>query len=184
MEFEPLELPGLFLVTPRRHGDDRGWFSEIFREDLFRANVCDADFVQHNQSFSAAKGTVRGLHFQIEPRAQGKLVRCARGRILDVAVDLRASSPTYGRHVAVELTSAEGRQLWIPAGFAHGFCTLEANCELAYLVTDYYSPAHDRGVAWDDPDLAVEWPIVADEAAMSAKDRKLPSLRELGTVFA
>lgn len=184
MDFETLELSGLVLVTPRRHGDDRGWFSEIFRQDLFRANVCDAEFVQHNLSFSATKGTVRGLHFQIEPRAQGKLVRCARGAILDVAVDLRASSPTFGRHVAVELTSANGRQLWIPAGFAHGFCTLGENCELAYLVTDHYSPEHDRGLAWDDPALGIAWPVGTDEAVLSPRDRLWPRLRDLGDVFA
>lgn len=183
MQFEHLALSDLVLVTPKRHGDARGWFSEVFREDLFCAEAGDVRFVQHNQSYSAPKGTVRGLHFQLAPRAQGKLVRCPRGRVLDVAVDLRASSPTFGRHVAVELSAENGKQLWIPAGFAHGFCTLEADCELAYLVTDYYSPEHDRGIAWNDPALAIDWPVSAEEAALSPKDARQPRLAEIGRVF-
>lgn len=184
MRFERLGISGLLAVTPKRHGDERGWFSEVFREDLFRAEAGNVHFVQHNQSYSAPKGTVRGLHFQLEPRAQGKLVRCSRGRILDVAVDLRASSPTFGRHAAVELSAENGRQLWIPAGFAHGFCTLEPDCELAYLVTDTYSPEHYRGLRWNDPALAVDWPVDEAEAVLSPKDRVQPLLSELGPVFA
>lgn len=183
MQFAPLSLPDLLLVTPRHHGDDRGWFSEVFREDLFREAVGDVIFVQHNQSYSKPKGTVRGLHFQLAPRAQGKLVRCVRGRILDVAVDLRTSSPTFGRHVAVELSAETGRQLWIPVGFAHGFATLEENCEIAYMVTDYYSPEHDRGLAWNDPALGIDWPVGAEDAVLSAKDARQPRLSELGRVF-
>ena len=183
MRFESFDIDGLRLVTPRRHGDDRGWFSEVFREDLFRAEVGDVHFVQHNQSFSAPKGTVRGLHFQIPPKAQGKLVRCPRGRILDVAVDLRAASPTFGRHAAVELSAENGRQLWVPVGFAHGFCTLEPDCEVAYLVSEYYSPEHDRGLSWSDPALAIDWPVTEDAAILSPKDRGLPGLAELGPVF-
>lgn len=183
MNIETLNIEGLLLVTPRRHGDARGWFSEVFREDLFCRAAGDVRFVQHNQSYSKPKGTVRGLHFQLEPRAQGKLVRCLRGRVLDVAVDLRASSPTYGRHVAVELSAENGRQLWIPSGFAHGFCTIEDNCELAYLVTDYYSPEHDRGLAWNDPALGIDWPVAEPEAVLSAKDLRQPKLAELGRVF-
>lgn len=184
MEFVSLEPAGLVVITPKRHGDDRGWFSEVFRDDLFRAAVGDFTFVQHNQSYSAPKGTVRGLHFQTEPHAQGKLVRCPRGRVLDVAVDLRASSPTYGRHAAVELGADDGRQLWIPPGFAHGFCTLEADCELAYLVTDYYSPTDDRGLRWNDPALGIAWPVPESEAVLSPKDTRQPLLAEIGTVFA
>jgi dTDP-4-dehydrorhamnose 3,5-epimerase len=184
MEFSFLEPAGLVAITPKSHGDERGWFSEVFRDDLFRANVADVTFVQHNQSCSKPKGTVRGLHFQLEPRAQGKLVRCLRGRVLDVAVDLRASSPTHGRHLAIELSAENRRQLWIPAGFAHGFCTLEDDCEIGYLVTDYYSPAHDRGLAWDDPALGIRWPVAAAEAVLSPKDRAQPRLADLGTVFA
>ena len=183
MNYEPLDLSGLTLVTPTRHGDERGWFSEVFRQDLFGANVADVDFVQHNHSYSKPKGTVRGLHFQLAPRAQGKLVRCTRGRVLDVAVDLRSSSPSFGRHVAVELTAANGRQLWVPAGFAHGFCTLEDDCEIVYLVTDTYSPEHDRGLLWNDPALAIAWPVAAEDAVLSAKDVRQPRLAELGRVF-
>ena len=184
MIFERTEIADLLVITPKRHGDDRGWFSEIFRDDLFRAEAGDIRFIQHNQSYSKPKGTVRGLHFQLAPRAQGKLVRCPRGRLLDVAVDLRASSPTFGRHVAVELSAETGRQLWIPPGFAHGFCTLEDDCELAYLVTDYYSPEHDRGLLWSDPALGIDWPVAEADAVLSPKDRVQPRLADLGQVFA
>lgn len=121
MKIEHLTIPSLLLVTPKRHGDARGWFSEVFREDLFQGMAGEVKFVQHNHSYSEPKGTVRGLHFQLEPKAQGKLVGCPRGRVLDVAVDLRSSSPTYGHHVALELSADNGRRLWVPPGFAHGF---------------------------------------------------------------
>lgn len=183
MKFERLDIPGLLLITPKRHGDDRGWFCEEFREDLFRAEVGDIAFVQHNRSLSRPQGTVRGLHFQLPPRTQGKLVGCPHGRVLDVAVDLRASSPTYRRHVAVELSAENGRRLWIPAGFAHGFATLEDDSELSYMVTDYYSPAHDRGVRWNDPAFDIAWPIPAEAAVLSPKDARQPFLAELGPVF-
>lgn len=184
MDFVSLEPAGLVVITPKRHGDDRGWFSEVFRDDLFRKEVGDFTFVQQNQSYSAPKGTIRGLHFQTAPHAQGKLVRCPRGRVLDVAVDLRASSRTYGQHVAVELGADDGRQLWIPPGFAHGFCTLEPDCEIAYLVTDYYSPADDRGLRWNDPAIGIDWPVSEAEVVLSPKDARQPLLAELGTVFA
>ncbi len=184
MQFDRFDIPDLVLVTPKRIGDERGWFSEVFREDLFRAQAGGVSFVQHNQSYSRPKGTVRGLHFQLEPKAQGKLVRCTRGAVLDVAVDLRSSSPTFGQHVAVELSAENGRQVWIPAGFAHGFCTLTEDCELAYMVTDYYSAPHDRGVLWNDPDLAIAWPVTDADAILSDKDRRQPRLRDLGPVFA
>ncbi|WAC29259.1 dTDP-4-dehydrorhamnose 3,5-epimerase [Ancylobacter sp. SL191] len=184
MRFDRFDIADLLLVTPKRIGDERGWFSEIFREDLFRAEAGDVHFVQHNQSYSRPKGTVRGLHFQLEPKAQGKLVRCARGRMLDVAVDLRRTSPTFGRHVAVELSAENGCQFWIPAGFAHGFCTLTEDCEVAYLVTDYYSAAHDRGLLWNDSELAIAWPVKEEDAILSEKDRRQPRLRDLGPVFA
>lgn len=184
MRFDRFDIPDLLLVTPKRIGDERGWFSEVFREDLFRAEAGDIAFVQHNQSYSRPKGTVRGLHFQLAPRAQGKLVRCPRGRILDVAVDMRTSSRTFGRHVAIELSADNGSQLWIPAGFAHGFCTLTEDCEVAYLVTDYYSAEHDRGLLWNDPELAIAWPVDEEDAILSEKDRRQPRLRDLGPVFA
>ncbi|WP_284542570.1 dTDP-4-dehydrorhamnose 3,5-epimerase, partial [Pleomorphomonas sp. T1.2MG-36] len=159
MQFERSSLDGLFLVVPRRHGDARGYFVETFREDLFTAAVGSVHFVQDNQSMSAEVGTVRGLHFQLNPRAQGKLVRCLVGAILDVAVDIRRGSPTYGQHVKVELSADNGQQLWVPPGFAHGFCTLEPNTVIAYKVTDYYSPEHDRGLRWNDPALGIDWPV-------------------------
>lgn len=184
MEFRKFDIDGPALVVPRRIGDERGWFAEEFRADAFKREVADVDFVQHNRSHSRPKGTLRGLHFQLDPRAQGKLVRCPRGRILDVAVDLRSSSPTFGRHVVAELTGENGHQLWVPAGFAHGFCTLEEDCEVAYLVTDYYSPEHDRGLLWNDPALGIEWPVTEADAMLSPKDRAQPRLAELGVVFA
>lgn len=183
MKFERFDISGLVVVTPKRHGDARGWFSEVFREDLFSAEVGDVRFVQHNHSYSQPTGTIRGLHFQLVPRAQGKLVHCPRGRVFDVAVDLRSSSPTYGRHLALELSAENGRLLWIPAGFAHGFCTLEEGCEIAYLVTEYYSPEHDRGIAWNDPTLDIDWPISPEQVVLSPKDAQQPLFAELGPTF-
>jgi dTDP-4-dehydrorhamnose 3,5-epimerase len=140
-------------------------------------------YTRDNHSLSAQVGTTRGLHFQSPPCAQAKLVRVIRGAVLDVSVDLRASSLTFGRHISVELSASNWRQVFIPIGFAHGFCTLEPDTEVLYKVTDYYSPAHDQGLAWDDPDLAIEWPISAERAILSEKDRNNPRLRDLTTVF-
>lgn len=183
MKFESLELPGLFRIIPRRHEDARGYFAEVFRDDLFRRHVGDVAFVQHNQSLSRRRGTVRGLHFQSHPASQGKLVRCVRGAVFDVAVDLRASAPTFGRHVAVELTAGNGAQLWIPVGFAHGFCTLEPDTEVLYSVTAPYCPSCDAGLFWRDPDLDISWPIPLDEAVLSAKDERQPRLKDLRQLF-
>ena len=183
MQFEPLALSGLLLLRPARHGDARGWFSEVWRRDQWEAAGVTADFVQDNQSFSAQQGTVRGLHFQLPPFAQAKLVRCVAGRVLDVAVDIRRSSPTFGQAVAVELTAEGGEQLFIPAGFAHGFCTLEPNTSLAYKVDAYYSAAHDRGVLWNDPALGIDWPVGEAEALLSEKDRKQPLLSDAADLF-
>ncbi|MDB5649796.1 MAG: rfbC [Hyphomicrobiales bacterium] len=184
VQFENLAIQGLAKVTPARIGDARGYFSETFRDDLFRAHVGNFTFVQHNQSLSGPVGTVRGLHFQLQPAGQGKLIRCLRGAILDVAVDLRRSSPTYGKHVALELRAESGSQLWIPEGFAHGFCTLEPDTEVAYLVTAYYSPEHDRGLRWNDPALGIDWPVNENTALLSPKDTRQPFLSELDTTFA
>ena len=184
MEFKTFDIAGPVVVEPKRIGDARGWFSETFRADRFRHDAAPVDFVQHNQSMSAAKGTVRGLHFQLEPMAQGKLVRCMRGGILDVAVDLRRSSPTFGRHVSAELTADNGHQLWVPAGFAHGFVTLTEDTEVFYLVTSYYSHPHDRGLLWNDPALGIDWGIGEAEAQLSDKDRRQPKLSELQDIFA
>lgn len=179
MEWRPLEIPDVVRVEPKRLIDDRGWFSETFRSDKFSQRVGEFAFVQENESLSAASGTIRGLHFQLPPFAQGKLVRCLAGAIYDVAVDLRAGSVTYGKYVAAELSAANGLQLWIPPGFAHGFCTLHDDTIVSYKVTDYYSAAHDRGLLWNDPELGIVWPDGADPATLSAKDRTLPVLSNL-----
>lgn len=177
------EIPAVKRVVPIRHGDARGWFSETFRADLLAASGIANGFVQDNQSFSVPKGTIRGLHFQLRPVAQAKLVRVLAGSILDVAVDLRRGSPTFGRHVAVRLDAAQGEQLFVPAGFAHGFCTLEPDTMIAYKVDAYYSREHDRAIAWDDPDLAIDWPVTPAEAQLSDKDRAAPRLADMDVLF-
>ncbi|MFB2551226.1 dTDP-4-dehydrorhamnose 3,5-epimerase [Ensifer soli] len=183
MNFERLAIPEVLLITPKRFGDDRGYFMETFRQSLFAEHAGDLAFVQDNQSLSADRGTVRGLHFQLEPKAQGKLVRCIGGAILDVAVDIRVGSPTYGQHVAAELSEANGCQLWVPPGFAHGFCTLVDNTLVSYKVTDYYSPEHDRGLLWSDPAIGIDWPVSEDKATLSDKDRRQPRLSDLPESF-
>lgn len=179
MEWRQLEIEGLVLARPTRLSDARGWFAETFREDRFRENAGEYLFVQENESKSVAPGTIRGLHFQDPPFDQGKLVRCLSGAIHDVAVDLRPGSPTFGRSVGVELSADLGDQLWIPPGFAHGFCTLRSDSVVAYKVTAYYSAAHDRGVRWNDPAIGIAWPACADPRTLSAKDRTHPLLSDL-----
>jgi dTDP-4-dehydrorhamnose 3,5-epimerase len=183
MEFKQFLIPGPIVVIPVRHGDARGYFSEIFRADRFAEAAGPIDLIQENQSLSAQAGTIRGLHFQIPPAAQGKLVRCIAGAIFDVAVDIRHDSPTFGQAVTAELTADNGHQLWVPAGFAHGFCTLVPNTVVAYKVSAYYSPDHDRGMAWDDPALGITWPDVAAAETLSAKDRVQPRLADLPPIF-
>lgn len=183
MRFDQLEIEGVFKMSPSRFGDGRGYFSETFRQDVFCQNVGDFAFVQDNQSLSAEKGTVRGLHFQLAPRSQGKLVHCVAGAVFDVAVDIRSGSPTFGQHVSVELSADNGLQLWVPPGFAHGFCTLTDNTIVAYKVTDYYSPEHDRGLLWSDKQLGIEWPVDGLSARLSDKDSRQPTLADLGEVF-
>lgn len=183
MLVENTAIPEVKVITPRKFGDHRGFFSETYNRRAAAEAGVDLDFVQDNHSRSAEVGTVRGLHFQSPPFAQDKLVRVTRGRILDVAVDLRRSSPTYGRHVAVELSEANWRQLLVPAGFAHGFCTLEPDTEVLYKVTNYYSPEHDHGLAFDDPALGIAWPVDVARAILSDKDRRHPSLAECPHVF-
>ena len=178
-----LAIPDVLLITPARFGDARGFFSETYNAAALRAVGIDATFVQDNQSLSRQRGVVRGLHFQTPPHAQGKLVRVLAGRILDVAVDIRVGSPTYGRHVSAELSAENGAQLWVPAGFAHGFCTLAPDSEVFYKVTDYYAPDCDAGICWDDPELNIAWPVGATEAVLSAKDVKLPRLADIGACF-
>ena len=184
MVVEDTALPGVKIITPRKHGDHRGYFSEVYRQDALANAGLSLQFVQDNHSLSAQAGTLRGLHFQAPPFAQDKLVRVLRGAILDVAVDLRASSATFGRHVAVELSATNWRQLLVPIGFAHGFCTLEPDTEVFYKVTNYYSAAHDLGLAWDDAALAIAWPVDVRSAVLSDKDRRFPVLKDLPAVFA
>ncbi|WP_020181324.1 dTDP-4-dehydrorhamnose 3,5-epimerase [Methylopila sp. M107] len=177
------EIPEVKRVITTRFGDDRGWFAETFRVDALAKGGIDDVFVQDNQSFSASAGTIRGLHFQTPPAAQGKLVRVLSGSILDVAVDLRRDSPTFGRHVAVRLDATEGEQLFVPVGFAHGFCTLEPNTTVAYKVTAYYSRENDRNMLWNDPDLAIAWPVDEANAVLSDKDKIAPRFADLGAAF-
>jgi dTDP-4-dehydrorhamnose 3,5-epimerase len=184
MDIRKFKIPDIALIIPKRFGDARGYFSEIWSDYLFREKVADVAFVQDNQSKSTKKGTVRGLHFQKPPFAQGKLVRVVRGSILDIAVDIRTGSPNYGRHVAVKLDAIEGAQLWVPPGFLHGFCTLEDSTEVFYKVTAYYSANHDAGVFWNDPALGIDWPVDVASAVLSEKDQRLPRLSDLPDLFA
>lgn len=183
MLFETLKIPEVILVKPKKFGDNRGYFMETFRQNLFQEHAGVVSFVQDNQSFSAEVGTVRGLHFQLEPRAQGKLVACTTGALFDVAVDIRQGSPTFGQHVSAELTAENGEQLWVPAGFAHGFCTLVPDTIISYKVTDYYSPEQDRGLLWNDPAIGIDWPVTEDSAVLSDKDKRQPVLADLPVSF-
>ncbi len=183
MDTRSLEIPEVKLVTPRIFRDARGFFSETYNARALAQSGIAASFVQDNHSLSVEKGVVRGLHFQAPPHAQDKLVRVTRGAILDVAVDIRRGSPTYGRHVAAVLSAENWTQLWAPQGFAHGFCTLEPNTEVLYKVTDYYAPECDRGLAWDDPALGIKWPMAPGAAILSDKDRLHPPLAGLPAFF-
>ena len=183
METRDLKLEGLKLLSPVIHRDERGFFSETHNQRTLARSGIDAVFVQDNQAFSAVKGVVRGLHFQVPPKAQGKLIRVNRGAILDVVVDIRRSSPTYGKHVSVQLDAVNWHQLWVPPGFAHGYCTLENDTEVLYKVTDYYAPEHESGLRWDDPELAIDWPVTADEAILSERDRQWDAFAHLASLF-
>ncbi|MCJ9429765.1 dTDP-4-dehydrorhamnose 3,5-epimerase [Kordiimonas marina] len=183
MEVEETAIPGVFILTPKRFGDDRGFFSETFNQKTFDAAIPGQTFVQDNHSLSRDPGVVRGLHYQKPPFAQGKLVRVISGAVLDAAVDIRKGSPTYGQHVAVELTAENWKQLWVPAGFAHAFCTLVPDTAFFYKVTNYYSPEHDAGLAFDDPDIGIDWPFTAETATLSAKDKALPAWADFDSPF-
>lgn len=172
------------LVRAERFEDDRGWFSEIYNRARFSELGIQCNFVQDNHSLSRSAGTLRGLHFQLPPHAQDKLVRCVRGRIFDVAVDLRTGSPTFGQWIGAELSAANGAQLFVPIGFAHGFITLEDDCEVVYKCSALYAPDCDAGVAWDDPQIGVCWPIAPDPSLMSDKDQRQPRLSDLDSPFA
>jgi dTDP-4-dehydrorhamnose 3,5-epimerase len=172
------------LIKPRRIADDRGYFCETFNERTFAEFGIRERFVQDNTSLSYRVGTIRGLHFQTPPHSQAKLVRCTRGRIWDVVVDLRRGSPTYGQWVATELSAASGEQLFIPVGFAHGFCTLEPDTEVSYKVSAFYAPENDGGVRWDDPTLALPWPLPPSGPVLSQRDNTLPFLADFESAFA
>lgn len=180
---ESLAIPEVKILRPKKHGDARGFFSETYSQRAMTEAGIDLTFVQDNHAFSAAKGTMRGLHFQTPPFAQDKLVRVIRGSILDVAVDLRRSSPTYGQHVSAVISAQDWNQILVPVGFAHGLLTLEPDTEVLYKVTNYYSPQHDLGLLWNDPALAIAWPVSEADAILSAKDKVQPRLADLPAYF-
>tara|TARA_R110002074_G_C12549322_1_gene666436 strand:- start:4139 stop:4717 length:579 start_codon:yes stop_codon:yes gene_type:complete len=183
MKFIDQSIPDVWVLEPVIHGDDRGYFVETFRQDLFEDAVGHAvKFVQDNESKSS-KGVLRGLHFQLAPHAQSKLVRVIEGSVLDVAVDIRQGSDTYGQHVAVELTADNKKQMFVPRGFAHGFVVLSDTATFAYKVDNYYSPECDRGLAFDDQQLNIDWRLPADQLQLSAKDIRQPTFTDLGTCF-
>jgi dTDP-4-dehydrorhamnose 3,5-epimerase len=183
MIIERTDIEDILVVVPTKRGDSRGFFSETYNRELLAVEGIKVDFVQDNHAYSADRGVLRGLHYQIPPRAQGKLVRCIRGAILDVILDIRHGSPTYGRHIAVELSAANWKQLWIPHGFAHGYVTLELHCEVIYKVTGYWAPECERGIAWNDPSLHIDWRISPANVTLSDKDRKNPPLAEAEPAF-
>lgn len=181
--FEPLAIPAVVLIKPKKFGDARGYFLETYSVEAFAAAGIDAVFVQDNQSLSVTRGVVRGLHFQGPPAPQAKLIRVLRGAIFDVTVDIRVGSPSYGRWCATTLTAEGAEQLFVPRGFAHGFCTLEPNTEVVYKVDGPYSPETEGGIAWNDPDLAIDWPVAAAEAQLSGKDAALPGFAGFASPF-
>lgn len=183
MKVTRLAIPDVLLLEPVRHRDHRGFFSETFSKRALAEAGVEIDFVQDNHSLSGERGVVRGLHFQTEPAAQDKLVRVPRGAVFDVAVDLRHGSPTFGKWVGAMLSADNWHQLLIPKGFAHGFCTLEPDSELLYKVSDYYAPECDRGIAWNDPDIGIDWPVAPEAAVLSDKDAKQPRLADLPAYF-
>lgn len=178
MKVEKLAIEDVLLLTPPKFGDARGFFSETYNRATLTENGLEPEFVQDNHSHSRDRGVLRGLHFQLPPFAQDKLVRVTRGSIFDVAVDIRKNSPTYGQHVSTILSHENWTQIWVPKGFAHGFVTLENDTEVQYKVTNLYSPEHDRGMAWDDPDIGIDWPVDRDDIKLSDKDKVHPGLSE------
>lgn len=178
LEVRPLGIPEVLLIQSPRHADARGFFSETYNKKTFAEAGIDLDFVQDNHSLSVNAGTIRGLHFQSHPYAQDKLVRVVKGRILDVAVDIRRASPTFGQYVTAEISADAWNQILIPIGFAHGLCTLEPNTEVVYKVTNYYSAKHDLGIRWNDPQIGIDWPVDKSCAQLSEKDKALPFLAD------
>jgi dTDP-4-dehydrorhamnose 3,5-epimerase len=180
-QFEPLEIPEVVLIRGARHGDSRGWFTETYKRSEFARHGIDENFKQDNESFSSRRGTLRGLHYQRPPYAQGKLVRCLAGAIYDVAVDARRGSPTVGRHVAIELRPGDGTILWIPSGFAHGYLTLEPDTHVSYKTTAEYDPLSESGIRWDDKTIAIQWPL--SQPIVSDKDATLPTWQSSTSPF-
>lgn len=183
MKITDTDIPDVKLIEPKRFGDHRGYFAETFKASALKDAGVELNWVQDNESLSATVGTVRGLHFQTPPFAQDKLVRCVQGSLLDVAVDIRVGSPSYGQHVAVELSAANGHQLLVPAGFAHGFATLRADTLVQYKVTNPYAPDCDAGIAWDDAALNIDWQVAPGKAVLSDKDTKHPVLADYASPF-
>lgn len=176
MKIIPTELPGVYIIEPKVFEDERGWFMETYSYKIFQELGISVVFVQDNHSYSRKKYTLRGIHFQNNPMAQSKLVRCTRGRILDVAIDLRKGSPTYKKWIAVELSDENKRMMFIPKGFGHAFLTLVNDVEVQYKVDEYYSKEYDRTIRWDDPEIAIDWPV--KEPILSEKDKNAPFLKD------
>jgi dTDP-4-dehydrorhamnose 3,5-epimerase len=183
MQVIPTEIPDVKVLLPRRFKDARGFFSETYNRETLRGLGIRAEFVQDNHSLSVEKGVVRGLHYQIAPMAQDKLVRVTSGAILDIAVDIRRSSPTFGKHVAVKLSADEWNQIFVPIGFAHGFTTLEPNTQVIYKVSAPYSPIHERGIRWNDPELKIDWSIDERDAVLSERDQKHSMFKGVTDLF-
>jgi dTDP-4-dehydrorhamnose 3,5-epimerase len=184
MDVRNTAIPDIRILAPKKHGDHRGFFSETYKESAWKdAGLSLIHWVQDNHSYSPIKGTVRGLHFQSPPFAVDKLVRVSRGAILDVCVDIRKGSPTYGKHVAEVISADAWNQILVPKGFAHGFCSLEPDTEVIYKMSGLYAPQNDHGLAWDDPALGIKWPVTESEATLSDRDRKHPKLAELPEYF-
>ena len=176
-------FPSVLILTAEQHEDSRGFLSEVWHEEGFKRAGIKERFVQDNHVLSRAVGTLRGMHFQVGKNGQAKLIRCVRGRIFDVAVDIRRGSPTFGRHVAVDLSAKNWRQVYVPVGFAHGYCTLEPDTEVIYKVSAYYDPAAERGISWDDPTVGIEWPVSSETIVLSERDKTFKHLAELPNYF-
>lgn len=183
MQIIETEIPAVKVFVPKKFGDARGFFSEVYSRKALREAGVECDFVQDNHSLSVEKGVVRGLHYQIPPHDQCKLVRVVRGAVLDVAVDIRRGSPTFGKHVSVLLSADNWKQIYVPSGFAHGFVTLEPNTEVLYKVSSPYAPAHERGIRWDDPALGIEWGVTPEQAVLSGRDQAHPLLKDATDLF-
>ncbi|KUP05288.1 dTDP-4-dehydrorhamnose 3,5-epimerase [Bacillus coahuilensis m2-6] len=182
MTLTETKLKGVFIIEPIVFGDHRGWFMETYNDSKLKESGININFIQDNHSFSATKGTLRGLHYQLNPRAQTKLVRCTMGAIFDVAVDIRKGSPTFGKWFGIELTAENKKQLLVPKGFAHAFMTLTDDVEVQYKVDEGYSPENDRGIIWNDPEIGIEWPINITPI-LSEKDEKAPLLKDAENNF-